>query len=249
MEILNIGGNKRFIQLMKEYKIEDITTENREIKYHLIIAEYYRKLLTLEIKKDTNKEEFEKYLLKKPKLTEGEQLMKYIQKEIREESNHKTFKNDAIKIYNKLGSVAGSVGSSIKNKAYDKAIEMGMEEQINDAKNVWSQKDKYIKVHPIVKYTGKTAAFLAKGAGKIMSVTGEIVYNTPPVQFITKAIEGHYVRTKTALEGVIEGFSSWDGSKKFTFDEWSESNNKKENEEEDFLLEDNYDEEENYYRS
>ena len=68
IEILTLGGNKRFTLLMNEYMITREVENYNELKYHLGIAEYYRRLLKLESKK-------EKKLIKKPLIEEGIQLV------------------------------------------------------------------------------------------------------------------------------------------------------------------------------
>ena len=56
ISILKIGGNQRFKTLISEYDITD--DQNKEFKYHLKIAEYYRKLSLAERNKDNNHEEY-----------------------------------------------------------------------------------------------------------------------------------------------------------------------------------------------
>lgn len=217
---------------MEEYKISEITDDNKEIKYHYNISEYYRQLLKAEITKNSNEENYKKILEEKPTLKKGQKLMDCIQKSIIEESNHKQFKKDAKKIYNKVGNLFESLTNSI----YNKAVDMGL--PLESTTNAIKSSSKHISVHPLIKYTGEAAWYIAKGAGNVIGGCTSAVYNTTPVQFLVKKAEGEYVNCKRRAEKVVEGFSSWDGSKKFTFDD-DDEDNKNNNQNQEFYLQDN----------
>ena len=65
---LKIGGNERFTKLIKSYNIP-LTKDNKEYKYYTKAAQYYREILTEEVKNhDTNN-------IKKPTLKEGIEIL------------------------------------------------------------------------------------------------------------------------------------------------------------------------------
>ena len=71
--LLRIGGNLRFKNLMTEYGIT--SDQNKEFKYHLKIADYYRKLLVAELNKTNQPNEYEQLLNNKPSPEIGLQIM------------------------------------------------------------------------------------------------------------------------------------------------------------------------------
>ena len=68
INILKLGGNERFNKLIKSYNIP-LTKDNKEYKYYTKAAQYYREILTEEVKNhDTNN-------IKKPTLKEGIEIL------------------------------------------------------------------------------------------------------------------------------------------------------------------------------
>ena len=74
--LLKLGGNKRFKTLISEYGITD--EQNKEFKYHLNLADYYRKLLLAERNKDSNPEEYQNMLNSKPSPEIGLQILESV---------------------------------------------------------------------------------------------------------------------------------------------------------------------------
>lgn len=74
--LLKLGGNKRFKTLISEYGITD--EQNKEFKYHLNLADYYRKLLLAERNKDSNPEEYQNMLNSKPSPEIGLQILQSV---------------------------------------------------------------------------------------------------------------------------------------------------------------------------
>ena len=65
---LKIGGNERFTNLIKSYNIP-LTKDNKEYKYYTKAAQYYREILTEEVKNHDTKN------IKKPTLREGIEIL------------------------------------------------------------------------------------------------------------------------------------------------------------------------------
>ena len=65
---LKIGGNERFTKLIKSYNIP-LTKDNKEYKYYTKAAQYYREILTEEVKNHDTKN------IKKPTLREGIEIL------------------------------------------------------------------------------------------------------------------------------------------------------------------------------
>ena len=65
---LKIGGNERFTKLIKSYNIP-LTKDNKEYKYYTKAAQYYREILSEELKNNDTKN------IKKPTLREGIEIL------------------------------------------------------------------------------------------------------------------------------------------------------------------------------
>ena len=65
---LKIGGNERFTKLIKSYNIP-LTKDNKEYKYYTKAAQYYREILSEELKNNDTKN------IKKPTLKEGIEIL------------------------------------------------------------------------------------------------------------------------------------------------------------------------------
>ena len=65
---LKIGGNERFTKLIKSYNIP-LTKDNKEYKYYTKAAQYYREILSEELKNNDTKS------IKKPTLKEGIEIL------------------------------------------------------------------------------------------------------------------------------------------------------------------------------
>lgn len=129
IELLMLGGNKRFTEIINEYITNDVENYN-ELKYHLVIADYYRQLLKLEIKKDKNfiyLKEFGEYLLKKPLIEEGVELV-----DINESPITKTLSS----VVNKINVGLEAIGQVIANKAH----QMGIDAKIKEVSTFLSNK-------------------------------------------------------------------------------------------------------------
>lgn len=120
IEILMLGGNKRFTMLMNEYMITSEVENYNELKYHLGIAEYYRRLLKLESKK-------EKKLIKKPLIEEGIKIV-----DVNESGIMKMLSNVGKKINFGIEAIGEVIAS--------KANQMGIDEKIKEVSTFLSNK-------------------------------------------------------------------------------------------------------------
>ena len=104
ISILKIGGNKRFNDFVKEYGIKE--DQNKEFKYHLKLAEYYRLLLLTEINKEKNPNEYEQLINNKPNPEIGLQLMESVTVESIKQANQpqNEIAKDVSNIASKIGS-------------------------------------------------------------------------------------------------------------------------------------------------
>ena len=131
ISILKIGGNKRFNDFVKEYGIKE--DQNKEFKYHLKLAEYYRLLLLTEINKEKNPNEYEQLINNKPNPEIGLQIMESITTESIKQANLKQ-KSEFSKDVSSIASKIGSLFSSISKKVNDTAKKYGISQKFDEAR-------------------------------------------------------------------------------------------------------------------
>ena len=169
---LSIGGNDRFLTILKEYNI-DINNPNKENKYLTFAAAYYNALLEAEINKNNKisgaEETLNLLISKKPLIEVGSKLMgdtADYYKELVESAN------------NNKKSGFGGFFSFLGNQVYNVAESLGINKVYNDTKNTidnklneYGIKDKMVK-----------GVDYAKSAGGYLVDKGKEIANTNIVQ-------------------------------------------------------------------
>ena len=178
---LSIGGNERYLSLLKEYNIP-VTEPNIETKYLTFATAFYNALLEAEINKNNNltgsEETLSTLMSKKPSSEIGPQLM-----------------GDSVDYYMELvnavpsnnnmgfGGFFGFIGSQI----YNAAEQLGINKAYNDTKNaIDSKMNEYgIKEKVAMGYD------YAKSAGEYLVDKGKEIASGPIVQgAVDKVKEG-----------------------------------------------------------
>ena len=182
INILKIGGNFRFKTLMNEYGIS--SDQNKEFKYHLKIAEYYRKLLLAELNKGNNPEEYDSLVNNKPNPETGLQLMDSVTVESIQQSQNEIIK-DANNIAGKITGFLSSVGNAINDISH----KYGIDQKAEDLKNKVNEAAKnFGESHPTIQNAATTAMEGIKTAGNFVVETANKVANSEPVQNVTKKV-------------------------------------------------------------
>ncbi len=213
--LLRIGGNARFYYLMQGYGIRD--DQNKEFKYHLKFAEYYRLLLLAEINKEKYPEDYQRMINNKPIPEIGLQLMETVTEESIKQANEKN-QNEIVKDVSSVASKIGSFFSSIGQAVKEGADKYGITQKIDEAKQSISQGVKnFGESHPdIQNAASKTAQVLtaAKNVGvetfnkiaeseTVKNIKGAVnekyneVMNSETVTNLSKKAEEQYINLKT----------------------------------------------------
>lgn len=178
---LSIGGNERYLSLLKEYNIP-IKEPNIENKYLTFATAYYNALLEAEINKNDNlagsEETLNTLITKKPSSEIGPQLM-----------------GDSVDYYMELvkavpanndmgfGGFFGFIGSQI----YNAAEQLGINKAYNDAKNAIDSK---LNEYGIKEKVAQGYDY-AKSAGEYIVDKGKEIASGPIVQgAVEKVKEG-----------------------------------------------------------
>ena len=180
IHLMKIGGKSRFYSLMAEYAITLESSSNKEFKYHLKVADYYRQLLHLELDKENNMVAYQDFLLKKPQPEEALHLMDSVQAQPENE-----IKKDVMGIVSKLGAGLFAVGGVIAEKAH----QMGIDDKIKQVSNTISVKVSKIEVNPTIKNAGAKTLEVAKKTGEFIYDQSKKVYNSEVVQNLAKKAE------------------------------------------------------------
>ena len=185
VNLLRIGGNFRFNTLIKEYGIT--SDQNKEFKYHLKIADYYRKLLAAELNKVNNPSEYEQLQNNKPPAEVGLQIMESVTaesiKQAQQSQNQNQEQNeiskDASAIYGKVTGFFSKVGNALNNAVHN----TGIDQKISEIKNSVSQGAKnFGENHPSIQNMATTAVEGIKTAGSKVAETANIIANSEPVK-------------------------------------------------------------------
>ena len=220
---LSIGGNDRFLTILKEYNI-DINNPNKENKYLTFAAAYYNALLEAEINKNNNisgaEETLNLLISKKPLIEVGSKLMgdtADYYKELVESAN------------NNKKSGFGGFFSFLGNQVYNVAESLGINKVYNDTKNTidnklneYGIKDKMVK-----------GVDYAKSAGGYLVDKGKEIANTNIVQ-------GAVNKVKDGVEFVNNSaINLFNNINQIGIDNNNESKNEPQNNNLDFLNEEN----------
>ena len=220
---LSIGGNDRFLTILKEYNI-DINNPNKENKYLTFAAAYYNALLEAEINKNNKisgaEETLNLLISKKPLIEVGSKLMgdtADYYKELVESAN------------NNKKSGFGGFFSFLGNQVYNVAESLGINKVYNDTKNTidnklneYGIKDKMVK-----------GVDYAKSAGGYLVDKGKEIANTNIVQ-------GAVNKVKDGVEFVNNSaINLFNNINQIGIDNNNESKNEPQNNNLDFLNEEN----------
>lgn len=220
---LSIGGNDRFLTILKEYNI-DINNPNKENKYLTFAAAYYNALLEAEINKNNKisgaEETLNLLISKKPLIEVGSKLMgdtADYYKELVESAN------------NNKKSGFGGFFSFLGNQVYNVAESLGINKVYNDTKNTidnklneYGIKDKMVK-----------GVDYAKSAGGYLVDKGKKIANTNIVQ-------GAVNKVKDGVEFVNNSaINLFNNINQIGIDNNNESKNEPQNNNLDFLNEEN----------
>ena len=180
---LSIGGNDRYLSILKEYNIS-ITEPNIENKYLTFATAYYNALLDAEINKNENTQNSEEILdlliSKKPSEELGPKLMgdtADYYKELVESVNNNNSNNSGF----------GGFFSFLGNQIYNVAENLGINKVYNDTKNTIDNK---LNEYGIKEKVAKGVDY-AKSAGGYLVDKGKELANTNIVQgAVNKVKEG-----------------------------------------------------------
>ena len=189
ISLLKIGGNLRFNNLMGEYGIT--SDQNKEFKYHLKLANYYRALLLAELNKENNLNEYEQLLNNKPNPEIGLQIMESVTVDSINQAQQQQSEiyKDASALAGKIGGFFSSLGSAL-NSAMD---QYGINQTISNAKDKISAEAKsFGESHPTIQNAATTAMEGIKTAGNFVVETAKNIVNSEPVQNITQKANEQY---------------------------------------------------------
>ena len=180
---LSIGGNDRYLSILKEYNIS-ITEPNIENKYLTFATAYYNALLDAEINKNENSQNSEEILdlliSKKPSEELGPKLMgdtADYYKELVESVNNNNSNNSGF----------GGFFSFLGNQIYNVAENLGINKVYNDTKNTIDNK---LNEYGIKEKVAKGVDY-AKSAGGYLVDKGKELANINIVQgAVNKVKEG-----------------------------------------------------------
>jgi hypothetical protein len=220
---LSIGGNDRFLTILKEYNI-DINNPNKENKYLTFAAAYYNALLEAEINKNNKisgaEETLNLLISKKPLIEVGSKLMgdtADYYKELVESAN------------NNKKSGFGGFFSFLGNQVYNVAESLGINKVYNDTKNTidnklneYGIKDKMVK-----------GVDYAKSAGGYLVDRGKEIANTNIVQGAVNKVKGGVEFLNNSAINLFNNINQ------IGIDNNNESKNEPQNNNLDFLNEEN----------
>ena len=171
---ISIGGNDRFLSILKEYNIS-LTNPDIENKYLTFATAYYNALLDAEINKNNNipgaEETLNLLISKKPSLEVGPKLMG---------DSVDYYKELVDSVSNNSNSNSGFGGffSFLGNHIYNAAESLGINKVYNDTKNTISNKlDEYG-----IKEKMEKGVNYAKSAGEYIVDKGKEIANTDIVK-------------------------------------------------------------------
>ena len=187
--LLKIGGNQRFNMLMSEYGIT--SDQNKEFKYHVKIADYYRKLLLAELNKEINPNDYQMMLNSKPNPEIGLQIMESVTVESINAAQQNTSEiyKDASALAGKISGFFSSIGEAIKETVH----KYGIDEKINTAKDKISEEAKtFGESHPSIQNAANTAMEAIKTVGNAAVEAANKIASSEPVQNISQKANEKY---------------------------------------------------------
>ena len=189
ISILRIGGNKRFNDFVKEYGIKE--DQNKEFKYHLKLAEYYRLLLLTEINKEKNSNVYEHLINNKPNPEIGLQLMNSVTVESIQQANQP--QNEIVKDVSSIASKIGSFFSSVGQKVSEVYESSGLSQKVDAAKEKISEGVRnFQENHPSVKSAAEKTGEALNAAKNITTETINKVIESETFKNISGAVNNKY---------------------------------------------------------
>ena len=189
LSLLKIGGNLRFNNLMSEYSIT--SDQNKEFKYHLKLADYYRTLLLAELNRDNNPNEYQQLLNNKPNPEIALQIMESVTVDSinQAQQQQSEFYKDASALAGKITGFLSSIGTAIN----DAMNQYGINQTINSAKDKISAEAKnFGESHPTIQNAANTALEGIKTVGNVVVETAKTIVNSEPVQNISQKANEKY---------------------------------------------------------
>jgi hypothetical protein len=189
INILRIGGNQRFHNLIGEYGIT--SDQSKEFKYHLKLVDYYRKLLLAELNKETNPNDYQMMLNNKPNPEIGLQIMENVTAESINQAQQ-----SQSEIYKDASSLASSIGgffSNLTTAINDTIHKYGIDEKINTVKDKITEEAKnFGESHPSVSSAANTAVETIKTVGNAAAEAANKIMNSEPVKNISQKVNEKY---------------------------------------------------------
>ncbi len=186
ISLLKIGGNARFNTLMGDYGIT--SDQNKEFKYHLNLADYYRKLLLAELTKDQNPNAYEILLNNKPNPENALQIMESVTVDSINQANQEHQSEIAKDASNLVGKIAGFI-SSVGGAISETAEKYGVNQKINEVKDkIGEEAKKFGENHPTINSAANTTLEAIKSAGQIVGEAANKIINSETVKNATQAV-------------------------------------------------------------
>lgn len=189
IKLLKVGGNQRFNFLMSEYGIT--SDQNKEFKYHLKIADYYRKLLLAELNKDVNPNEYQQMQNIKPSPEIGLQILESVTVDSINEAQqqHSEIYKDASNLAGKISGFFKDLGTAISDTCH----KYGIDQKINEAKDKIAEDAKnFGESHPTISSAANTAIEAIKTVGNAAAETATKIVQSEPVQNLSKKANEKY---------------------------------------------------------
>ena len=189
IKLLKIGGNQKFNTLISEYGIT--SDQNKEFKYHLKIADYYRKLLVAELNKDVNPNEYQQMQENKPSPEIGLQIMESVTVESinAAQQQHSEIYKDASNLAGKISGFFQDIGNAITETVH----KYGIDQKINEAKDKLNEGAKnFGENHPTISNAANTAFEAIKTVGNAAVETATKIAQSEPVQNLSQKANEKY---------------------------------------------------------
>lgn len=189
ISVLKIGGNTRFSNFIKEYGIKE--EQNKEFKYHLKLAEYYRLLLIAEANKENNPNQYEYLLNNRPSAEIGLQLMESVNVESIKLANQP--KNEIAKDVSNIAEKIDSFFSSISKTVTDVYEKSGLSQKVDEAKTKVNEGLKsFGESHPTIQNAANKTSEVITMAKNYTEQTINKVVESETYKNITGAVNNKY---------------------------------------------------------
>lgn len=199
IKLLSIGGNNRFLSLMKEYSVS-ITEPNIEYKYLTVISAFHSSIIEAEVNKLEGVpgalEKYQKLLSARPIYEIGGEIN--TMNEVKDEgeapvqNEHEAVKSDMKNVASTVGGWFGYFTNAVTNTA--KMV--GIDQTLSNAKKKVGDTMTYYGVDSFVKTTSSAVYNTAKVAGGFLVEKGKEITEIPVVKGAVNTVEHSYVSLK-----------------------------------------------------